>query len=327
MPPIRPSTTARGNRWRVLREVIKVRGGQRRAGPHPHHPAWPAGLGHPRRPRRRVRAPLDGPRPRGRHGRELHEDRSGQELGRVRRRVSPDSRLPMQNFVYADIDGNIGYYGPGAIPVRGGGSDGRDAGAGLDRRLRVAGIRARERVAQGLQPRARIHCLGQQQGGAGFLPVPAWAPAGSPPIASRESPSSSRRRHAWRSTTWHASSATCARRRSRSCCRSCFEPARGIREAATRWRASRSGTERIAAESPDAALYEAWYTATVHRLFSDELGEDLCDRVRTAPQPGRQGPRSRDPVPRRRVVRRRADQGAGKLRDDSRRLAGDRPRR
>jgi penicillin amidase len=26
--------------------------------------------------------------------------------------------VPMQNFVYADVDGNIGYYAPGAIPVR-----------------------------------------------------------------------------------------------------------------------------------------------------------------------------------------------------------------
>ncbi len=26
---------------------------------------------------------------------------------------------PMQNFVYADVDGNIGYYAPGALPVRG----------------------------------------------------------------------------------------------------------------------------------------------------------------------------------------------------------------
>jgi len=25
---------------------------------------------------------------------------------------------PMQNFVYADVDGNIGYYAPGAVPIR-----------------------------------------------------------------------------------------------------------------------------------------------------------------------------------------------------------------
>ena len=32
---------------------------------------------------------------------------------------------PMQNFVYADVDGNIGYYAPGKLPIRAGG-DGRE---------------------------------------------------------------------------------------------------------------------------------------------------------------------------------------------------------
>ena len=27
-------------------------------------------------------------------------------------------RTPMQNFVYADVDGHIGYFAPGAIPIR-----------------------------------------------------------------------------------------------------------------------------------------------------------------------------------------------------------------
>jgi penicillin amidase len=30
-------------------------------------------------------------------------------------------KAPMQNFVYADVDGNIGYYAPGAVPIRAGG--------------------------------------------------------------------------------------------------------------------------------------------------------------------------------------------------------------
>ncbi|WP_298818625.1 penicillin acylase family protein [Chloroflexus sp.] len=35
-----------------------------------------------------------------------------------------DYKAPMQNFVYADVDGNIGYYAPGAVPIRRNG-DGR----------------------------------------------------------------------------------------------------------------------------------------------------------------------------------------------------------
>lgn len=34
---------------------------------------------------------------------------------------------PMQNFVYADVDGNIGYYAPGALPIRGRGDGTRPA--------------------------------------------------------------------------------------------------------------------------------------------------------------------------------------------------------
>jgi penicillin amidase len=35
--------------------------------------------------------------------------------------------VPSQNFVYADVDGNIGYYAPGHIPVRASGDGSRPA--------------------------------------------------------------------------------------------------------------------------------------------------------------------------------------------------------
>jgi Protein related to penicillin acylase len=35
-----------------------------------------------------------------------------------------DYKAPMQNFVYADVDGNIGFYAPGSVPIRRNG-DGR----------------------------------------------------------------------------------------------------------------------------------------------------------------------------------------------------------
>jgi penicillin G amidase len=35
-----------------------------------------------------------------------------------------DFVVPSQNFVYADVDGHIGYYAPGRIPIRAGGGDG-----------------------------------------------------------------------------------------------------------------------------------------------------------------------------------------------------------
>ena len=60
-------------------------------------------------------------------------------------------------------------------------------GAGLDRRIRMARVPARERVAVRLQPAARLHRVGQQQGGAGLVPVHARHRAGKPPTGPRAS--------------------------------------------------------------------------------------------------------------------------------------------
>ena len=55
----------------------------------------------------------------------------GPELGRVPGGAALFD-VPSQNFVYADVDGNIGYQTPGHIPIRAQG-DGTPAGARLDR--------------------------------------------------------------------------------------------------------------------------------------------------------------------------------------------------
>ena len=68
-------------------------------------------------------------------------------------------------------------------------------------------------------------------------------------------------------------------------------------------------------ESPQAALYEAWYDATVRGLFEDDLGEDLAADYTGAAQPGGEGRRQPHPVRRHDVVRRRADAGRGNVRD------------
>ena len=65
-------------------------------------------------------------------------------------------------------------------------------------------------------------------------------------------------------------------------------------------------------ESPQAALYEAWYDATVRGLFDDDLGDGSRRRLRGAAQPGGQGRRQPHPVGRHGVVRRRAHAGARK---------------
>ncbi len=70
------------------------------------------------------------------------EDRSAEALWEVNRAADwPSFRAalrnfvgPMQNIVYADVDGTIGFIAPGLVPIR---RNGRRlaAGARLDRRL------------------------------------------------------------------------------------------------------------------------------------------------------------------------------------------------
>ena len=59
----------------------------------------------------------------------------GAELGAIHRRVARFTG-PMQNFVYADVDGNIGYYAAAWVPIRKQGT-GAVSGARQHGRLRL----------------------------------------------------------------------------------------------------------------------------------------------------------------------------------------------
>lgn len=69
--------------------------------------------------------------------------RAGLAMGRARTwaeflAVLDDFHGPQQNIVYADVDGNIGFFVPGRVPPR---RTGLGAGAGLERRLRLGRFR------------------------------------------------------------------------------------------------------------------------------------------------------------------------------------------
>ena len=70
---------------------------------------------------------------------------------------------PVQNTVYADTQGNIAYSLPGKIPIRARG-DGTRARAGLERRVRVAGLDPLRGTAPPGKPAARLCRHGQQPG-------------------------------------------------------------------------------------------------------------------------------------------------------------------
>ncbi len=181
--------------------------------------------------------------------------------------------LPMQNFVYADLDGNIGYYGPGAIPIRRG-SDGTLPVPGWTDAYEWQGY-----VLRSEWPRAFNPSRGYVATANNLVAPPSY------PFlvgTSYEPPYRAARITELIEATPRMSADDMARmqRDIRSAQAKVVLPflmkarpsnSRG-REAIERlakWDGS------VAAESPEAALYEAWYGAAVHRVFADELGADL----------------------------------------------------
>ena len=71
--------------------------------------------------------------------------------------------VPSQNFVYADVDGNIGYQAPGLVPIRAKG-DGTGPVSRLDGRLRVEGLHPVRQPPVLVQSREGVHRLGEQPG-------------------------------------------------------------------------------------------------------------------------------------------------------------------
>ena len=70
--------------------------------------------------------------------------------------------VPAQNFVYADVEGHIGYYAPGHFPVRASG-DGSVAGRGMDGACRMDRLDPVRRTAARLRSTGPLHRLGERE--------------------------------------------------------------------------------------------------------------------------------------------------------------------
>ncbi len=182
--------------------------------------------------------------------------------------------VPMQNFVYADVDGNIGYYGPGAIPVRGGASDGTMPVPGWTDAYEWRGYVHESDWPKAFNPsRGYIASANNKVAPDSypFLLGTSWEPAyriaritelieATPRLGIDDV---ARMQRDIRSAQVKVVLPFLMRARPGDA------RSRDAMARLAKW----DGT--IAADSPDAALYEAWYDATVHRLFADELGDDL----------------------------------------------------
>ncbi|MEK6630531.1 MAG: penicillin acylase family protein [Acidobacteriota bacterium] len=182
-------------------------------------------------------------------------------------------QVPLLNFVYADVDGNIGYVAPGAIPVRTTG-DGTRPMPGWTSQSDWRGY-----VHESEWPKA-------YNPGRGYLASAnnKAAPDGYPFLLGTS----------WEAPYRAARIVELIENGGRLAVEDMARMQRDLRSMQARTvlpfllrarpidTASREAMDRLRkwdgtlnAESPEAALYEAWYEATVRGLLEDELGDDL----------------------------------------------------
>ena len=84
-----------------------------------------------------------------------------------------DFAVPSQNFVYADVDGHIGYYLPGRIPIRARG-DGTKPAEGWTGEMEWTGWIPFARSAARVRSAPALHRHGQQSADAPRLSILDW---------------------------------------------------------------------------------------------------------------------------------------------------------
>ena len=182
-------------------------------------------------------------------------------------------KAPMQNFVYADVDGNIGYYAPGAVPIRAGG-DGTVPLPGWTDANEWIGYIPFERLPHAYNPPQGYIVTANNPPMPGSYPyhltnsweapyraariielIEAKARLSGDDVAAMQADQSSALARSLLPTLLQA--------------RATDSRSRGAIALLARW----DGT--IAGDSEQAAVYEAWYQQIPAHLFADELGDKL----------------------------------------------------
>ncbi len=182
--------------------------------------------------------------------------------------------VPLLNFVYADVDGNIGYLGPGAIPVRSGG-DGTRPVPGWTGDAEWRGYIDESEWPSAYNPARGYLASANNKVAPDSFPFMLGSSWEAPYRAARivelieSRPRLSvedvaRMQRDVRSAQVKAVLPFLLR------ARPIDPPGRDAMARLREWDGTLDGA------SPEAALYEAWYAATARGLFEDELGSDLA---------------------------------------------------
>ena len=229
---------------------------------------------------RAARVPMDGARRRGLHAASFLRAQRGAQLGPSSRLRCATFVVPSQNFVYADVDGHIGYYAPGHIPIRASG-DGSSPAEGWTGEAEWTGwipfdelphlydppdhfiVTANHRPAPAgypLSPRARMAGAVSRRSASGSFS--GWL---------RRGERRADRIHAGRFRAIPGRHDLAARKDARCrCCSRTRDPTPrriGRRvEMLRRWNFDASG------DSAAAAIFEAWFLQLAPTIVGDELG-------------------------------------------------------
>ena len=182
--------------------------------------------------------------------------------------------VPLLNFVYADVDGNIGYYGPGAFPVRAAG-DGTRPVPGWTGEFEWRGYLHESEWPSAYNPARGYVATANNKVAPDSFPFMLGSSWEAPYRAGRIVEMIER------TSKLSVEDMQRMQRDVQSAqvkvvlpfllkARPLDTPGRDAMDVLRDWDGTLDGT------SAQAALYEAWYAATVRGLFEDDLGEDLA---------------------------------------------------
>lgn len=181
--------------------------------------------------------------------------------------------VPMQNFVYADVDGNIGYLGPGAIPIRPRG-DGRTPMPGWTGEYDWMGYVSSAQLPRAFNPPRGFIASANNQA----------VPDSYPYLVSTswEAPYRARRIEEMIQARVRITSDDMAEMQRDLQSVQVARVLPFLLRAQPKDEAGRQAMERVRRwnatmlpESSEAAIYKSWYARTLERLFADDLGADL----------------------------------------------------